>query len=127
MLLAVLNCHYFCSFKVKTLLQDKQAEVHQAIVKELDRYENECMPDATISSSSVVFDKVRYLEPKKTTITIKNTKQFPARYRFKPKLQDERFCKPWLWANPPVGMIMPGECFCCVVEGERFILTGSWY
>ncbi|KAF9156874.1 hypothetical protein BG015_011524 [Linnemannia schmuckeri] len=95
--------------KVKTLLQDKQAEVHQAIVKELDRYENECMPDATISSSSVVFDKVRYLEPKKTTITIRNTKKFPARYRFKPKLQDERFCKPWMWANPPVGMIMPDE------------------
>ncbi|KAG0282208.1 hypothetical protein BGZ96_000740 [Linnemannia gamsii] len=99
----------FYKLKVKTLLQDKQAEVHHAIVKELDRYENECMPDATISSSSVVFDKVRYLEPKKTTITIKNTKQFPARYRFKPKLQDERFCKPWMWANPPVGMIMPGE------------------
>lgn len=99
----------FFKLKVKTLLQDKQAEVHQAIVKELDRYENECMPDATISTSSVVFDQVRYLEPKKSTITIKNTKQFPARYRFKPKLQDERFCKPWMWANPPVGMIMPGE------------------
>ncbi|KAF9105739.1 hypothetical protein BGX29_011522 [Mortierella sp. GBA35] len=99
----------FFKLKVKTLLHDKQAEVHQAIVKELDRYENECMPDATISSSSVVFDKVRYLEPKKTTITIKNTKQFPSRYRFKPKLQDEWFCKPWMWANPPVGMIMPGE------------------
>ncbi|KAF9928423.1 hypothetical protein FBU30_002381 [Linnemannia zychae] len=95
--------------KVKTLLKDKQAEVHQAIVKELDRYENECMPDATISSSSIVFDNVRYLEPKKTTIAIKNTKQFPSRYRFKPKLQDERYCKPWMWANPSVGMIMPGE------------------
>ncbi|KAF9119900.1 hypothetical protein BGW39_011838 [Mortierella sp. 14UC] len=99
----------FFKLKVKTLLHDKQAEVHQAIVKELDRYENECMPDATISSMSVVFDKVRYLEPKKTTITIKNTRKFPSRYRFKPKLQEERFCKPWMWANPPVGMVMPGE------------------
>ncbi|KAF9352760.1 hypothetical protein BGX34_011996 [Mortierella sp. NVP85] len=95
--------------KVKTLLHDKQAEVHQAIVRELDRYENECMPDATISSFNVVFDEVRYLEPKKNHVIIKNTGQFPAQYRFKPKLQDEGFCKPWIWANPPVAMIMPGE------------------
>ncbi|KAI7828526.1 Endonuclease/exonuclease/phosphatase [Gamsiella multidivaricata] len=99
---------YF-KLKVKTLLHAKQAEVHQAIVRELDKYENECMPDATISSSNIVFEEVRYLEPKKTSIVIKNTGQFPAQYRFKPKLQDERFCKPWTWANPPVGMIMPGE------------------
>jgi hypothetical protein len=66
------------------------------------------MPDATISSFNVVFDEVRYLEPKKNHVIIKNTGQFPAQYRFKPKLQDEGFCKPWIWANPPVAMIMPG-------------------
>ncbi|ORZ23834.1 Endonuclease/exonuclease/phosphatase [Lobosporangium transversale] len=99
----------FFKLKIKTLLHDKQAEVHQSIVRELDKYENECMPDATISSSNVVFEEVRYLEPKKSVITIKNTGQFPAQYRFKPKLQDERFCKPWIWPNPPIAMIMPGE------------------
>ncbi|KAF9567892.1 hypothetical protein EC968_003128 [Mortierella alpina] len=95
--------------KVKTLLHDKQLEVHQAIVRELDRYENECLPDATLSTSNIVFDEVRYLEPKKTSLTLTNTGTFPAQYRFKPKLQDERFCRPWIWANPPRGMIMPGE------------------
>ncbi|KAF9351436.1 hypothetical protein BGX26_010562 [Mortierella sp. AD094] len=99
----------FLKLKVKTLMHEKQAEVHQAIVRDLDKYENECMPDATLSSSNVVFEEVRYLEPKKASVTIKNTGQFPAQYRFKPKLQDERFCKPWIWANPPVAMIMPGE------------------
>ncbi|KAF9386550.1 hypothetical protein CPC16_007480 [Podila verticillata] len=99
----------FFKLKVKTLLRDKQAEVHQAIVKELDKYENECMPDATISTSNIVFDDVRYLEPKKTSITIKNTGRFPAQFRFKPKLQDERFAKPWIWVNPPMGLVMPGE------------------
>ncbi|KAF9191341.1 hypothetical protein BGZ50_009459 [Haplosporangium sp. Z 11] len=98
--------------KVRTILHDKQMEVHQAIVRELDRYENECLPDATISSSNVDFGEVRYLEPKKTSITIKNTGTFPAQYRFKPKLQDERFCRPWIWANPPVGMVLPGESAC---------------
>ncbi|KAG0244691.1 Endonuclease/exonuclease/phosphatase [Mortierella sp. GBAus27b] len=95
--------------KVKTLLHDKQAEVHQAIVRELDRYENECMPDAIISTFNVIFEDVRYLEPRKQYIVIKNTGQFPAQYRFKPKLQDEGFCRPWLWVNPPVAMVMPGE------------------
>ncbi|KAG0302421.1 hypothetical protein BGZ98_007510 [Dissophora globulifera] len=95
--------------KVKTLMHDKQVDVHQTIVRELDRYENECMPDATISSSNVDFGEVHYLEPKEASIKIKNTGQFPAQCRFKPKLQDERFCKPWIWANPPVAMLMPGE------------------
>ncbi|KAF9109704.1 hypothetical protein BGX27_007295 [Mortierella sp. AM989] len=99
----------FFKLKVKTLIHEKQAEVHQAIIRELDKYENECMPDATLSTSGVVFDEVRYLEPKKTSITIKNTGQFPAQYRFKPKNQDERFCRPWIWVNPPVAMVMPGE------------------
>ncbi|KAG0199274.1 hypothetical protein BGX28_007433 [Mortierella sp. GBA30] len=102
---------YF-KLKVKTLLHDKQLEVHQAIVRELDRYENECLPDATLSTSNVIFDEVRYLEPKKASLTLKNTGTFPAQYRFKPKLQDERFCRPWIWANPPRGMIMPGESAC---------------
>ncbi|KAF9586194.1 Type II inositol 1,4,5-trisphosphate 5-phosphatase [Lunasporangiospora selenospora] len=95
--------------KVKKLLHDKQAEVHQAIIKELDKYENECISDATISSLSVYFDEVRYLEPKKAFITITNTSQFPAQYRFRSKPQDGRFCKPWVWPNPPVGVVMPGE------------------
>ncbi|KAG0338106.1 hypothetical protein BG000_004551 [Podila horticola] len=99
----------FFKLKVKTILRDKQAEVHQALVRELDKYENECMPDATISTSNIVFDDVRYLEPKKTSITIENTGRFPAQYRFKPKLQDERFAKPWIWVNPPMGLVMPGE------------------
>ncbi|KAF9406552.1 hypothetical protein BGZ94_003065, partial [Podila epigama] len=94
--------------KVKTVLRDKQAEVHQAIVRDLDKYENECMPDATISTSNIVFDDVRYLEPKKTSITIKNTGRFPAQYRFKPKHEDEQFAKPWIWVNPPMGLVMPG-------------------
>ncbi|KAG0354023.1 hypothetical protein BG005_006792 [Podila minutissima] len=99
----------FFKLKVKTILRDKQAEVHQALVRELDKYENECMPDATISTSNIVFDDVRYLEPKKTSITIENTGRFPAQFRFKPKLQDERFAKPWIWVNPPMGLVMPGE------------------
>ena len=49
--------------------------MYQAIVRDLDRYENECMPDATVSSSNVTFDDVRYLEPQKTSFTIKNIKQ----------------------------------------------------
>ncbi|KAF9432576.1 hypothetical protein BGZ76_010600 [Entomortierella beljakovae] len=101
--------HRVVTFQVKTIIHEKQAEVYQAIVRDLDKYENECMPDATLSSSSLAFENVRYLEPQRTAITIKNTGQFPAQYRFKPKLQDETFCKPWIWVNPPVGMIMPGD------------------
>ncbi|KAF9969027.1 hypothetical protein BGZ73_008817, partial [Actinomortierella ambigua] len=34
---------------------------------------------------------------------------FVAQFRFKPKLDDKRYCKHWVWANPPLGLVMPGQ------------------
>jgi hypothetical protein len=35
--------------------------------------------------------------------------QVVARYRFIPKLDERKFCKPWLWVNPPFGLMIPKE------------------
>lgn len=32
-----------------------------------------------------------------------------AKFKFIPKLEEKQFCKPWLWINPPYGMLLPGE------------------
>ncbi|KAG0243878.1 hypothetical protein BGW41_001067 [Actinomortierella wolfii] len=97
------------NLKIKSIQLDKQDQVHQAINKELDRYEKECIPESVISTTEVFFDEVRYLEPQTRTITIENTGEFLAQFRFKPKLDDKRYCKHWVWANPPLGLVMPGE------------------
>ena len=37
------------------------------------------------------------------------TGQVVARFRFIPKLDERKFCKPWLWVSPPFGVITPKE------------------
>jgi hypothetical protein len=43
------------------------------------------------------------------SITIENTGKVLAKYKFIPKLDEKVVCKPWLYINPPVALIIPGE------------------
>eukprot|EP00026_Physarum_polycephalum_P002205 Phypoly_transcript_02210.p1 GENE.Phypoly_transcript_02210~~Phypoly_transcript_02210.p1 ORF type:complete len:894 (+),score=189.75 Phypoly_transcript_02210:175-2856(+) len=95
--------------KVKSIVPEKRSRLYQELVKELDKKENECMPDAVLSSNNVVFSDVRYLVPSSQSIVIENTGQVVARFRFIPKLDERKFCKPWLWVSPPFGVITPKE------------------
>lgn len=93
----------------KKILPDKKADVYADLVKKLDKMENECMPDAHVSDNTVIFDDVRYLIPSTRTITITNTSKVIVRFQFIPKLDEKKFCKPWLWVTPPFGLLPPGE------------------
>jgi hypothetical protein len=46
--------------QVKSVNAEKRNSAYQEIVKKLDKLENECMPDATVSSNNVTFNNVRY-------------------------------------------------------------------
>ena len=54
---------------------------------------------------------MRYATPSTLYLEVQNIGQVIIKYSFTPKPDDTgaRFCKPWLWVQPPVGMIMPGE------------------
>ncbi|KAG0249594.1 hypothetical protein DFQ27_009915, partial [Actinomortierella ambigua] len=60
-------------FRIKSIQMDQQDKVQLAINKELDQYEKACIPESVLSTTEVVFDEVRYLEPQTRTITIENT------------------------------------------------------
>jgi len=95
--------------KIKSIVAEKRSKVYQELVKELDKKENECMPDATVSTNSVTFSDIRYLVPSTQTISVENTGQVVARFRFIPKLDERKFCKSWLWVSPPFGVMVPRE------------------
>ena len=94
--------------KIKTIRKDKQSEIHQTILRDLDKFENESMPDAKIDCNHFVFPRVEYLKPQTKIVTLENTGHVVAQFRFVPKLEESQFCKPWFWVNPPIGMMLPG-------------------
>lgn len=95
--------------QVKSVNAEKRNSAYQEIVKKLDKLENECMPDATVSSNNVTFNNVRYMVPSEQTIELENTGKVVVRFRFIPKLNQKKFSKPWLDVRPPFGMVIPGE------------------
>ncbi|KAI0240548.1 hypothetical protein L0F63_007435 [Massospora cicadina] len=95
--------------RVKTILADRYSEVYASMIRELDKFENQSMPDAAISASQLDFGTVQYLQSKELSIYIENTGHVYLQFQFIPKMDEDSICKPWLWINPPNGMIMPGE------------------
>ena len=75
----------------------------------LDAWENECIPKVEVKGGQVVFGDVAYKMSTKRTVTVENTGQVRATFRFVPKLEEQQNCKPWLSVNPAYGMLLPGE------------------
>eukprot|EP00128_Syssomonas_multiformis_P012082 Colp12_sorted_trinity150504_noHs@19516 len=95
--------------KAKVINPEIEREIHQSIVRELDKMENECMPDAKVSANMLSFKDVKFLVPMTKEIMIENIGQVVVQYRFIPKPDEKTFCKPWLIVTPHIGMIMPGD------------------
>ncbi|KAJ1653619.1 hypothetical protein IWQ61_006295 [Dispira simplex] len=95
--------------KTKCIRRDDQAAIHSQLLHELDRYENECMPTARVSETQLDFGTVVYEQPVTRAVTLHNTGKVPVQFRFIPKLDETAFCRPWLWVNPPTGIVLPGS------------------
>ncbi|XP_047735563.1 inositol polyphosphate 5-phosphatase OCRL isoform X2 [Hyalella azteca] len=102
------------SSQVKVIDQAKYRRVHEEVMKQLDKMENEFLPSVSLSKSEVVLSPVHFLELQSETITISNTGQFPVQFSFIKKLNDEECCKPWLKIHPKSAFIPPGGD--CVVR-----------
>jgi phosphatidylinositol-bisphosphatase len=61
-------------------LPEKHADVHGSIIRELDKYENECMPDVSVSRLQIDFGEVKYERPVTETIVIENVGQVSIYY-----------------------------------------------
>lgn len=61
-----------------------------------------------ISSSFVEFGDVRFMEYKEKTLTLENTGQVLAPFRFISKLDETEVCPSWLHVHPLSGVLGPG-------------------
>lgn len=53
----------------------KYRKIHEEVLKKLDKWENEFLPQVTIDTTEVVFDLVKFKEPQSKYIIIANTGQ----------------------------------------------------
>eukprot|EP00048_Salpingoeca_helianthica_P022785 m.20360 g.20360 ORF g.20360 m.20360 type:complete len:907 (+) comp7810_c0_seq1:39-2759(+) len=112
--------------QLKVVEAERQREVYNSIVRQLDTIENKSLPDVRVSSNVFTFDNVRYLRPQKQTLTISNVGKVPARFVFLPKPDQRDVHKPWLWIEPLSDMIMPGassEVSLSVIVDDRSACT----
>lgn len=88
---------------------EKYRKVHETLLKELDKLENEYLPQVTVDQTEVSFGLVKFREQPTKEIIIANTGLVPARFEFIKKLNDKTYCKDWLTIKPFSGCIKPGE------------------
>lgn len=58
--------------QTRVVIEDKQYEVYQSIMRENDRLKNGALPDAKLSTNLVDFGDARFLIPIERTICIDN-------------------------------------------------------
>lgn len=99
------------SFKVgvKVIDSARYRTIYEEIMKKLDKLENEFLPQVAVDRLEVQFEKLHFMESQVQMLTVANTGQVPVEFCFRPKLDNGRYSKEWLRANPASGAIKPGE------------------
>ncbi|KAI9207174.1 Endonuclease/exonuclease/phosphatase [Polychytrium aggregatum] len=95
--------------KIRSIVNEKLVKTRTALIHELDKLENESIPDLHVSTNEIVFDNVRFLVPQAKSIVIENRGQVIAKYSFAPKIPSSAPSKPWCFISPSSSMLLPGN------------------
>ncbi|KAJ1936300.1 hypothetical protein GGF37_005664, partial [Kickxella alabastrina] len=83
--------------------------VYLDVLRELDRYENECIPTASLDADRVDFGRVVFGSRVARRLRLANTGQVPLEYGFVATPAYARGMPAWLRIAPGSGMLLPGE------------------
>ena len=95
---------------VKVVDRDKERRVYEEIMKQLDKQENEYLPQVMVDTNEITFaEGVRFMEGQTSYLTAANTGAVPVEFEFIKKDKDKTRFPAWLSVEPSNGFIMPGE------------------
>ncbi|KAJ2885193.1 hypothetical protein H4R27_001564 [Coemansia aciculifera] len=89
--------------------QDCRQAVYLEVLRELDRYENECIPTATLDATIVEFGDVAFGQLIRRSMKLANSGQVPLEYSFVATPSRPHYAPAWLRISPDSGMLLPGE------------------
>mmetsp|Transcript_13849 Transcript_13849/g.28030 ORF Transcript_13849/g.28030 Transcript_13849/m.28030 type:complete len:720 (-) Transcript_13849:154-2313(-) len=84
-------------------------EFREGVIRKLDVYENEHIPQVSLSKSTIEFGPVKFDERSSDTLTITNTGKAMAEFHFVPLPgTSEPPIKPWVTVDPESCLLVPG-------------------
>eukprot|EP00457_Paulinella_chromatophora_P003684 gb/GEZN01003692.1/.p1 GENE.gb/GEZN01003692.1/~~gb/GEZN01003692.1/.p1 ORF type:complete len:695 (-),score=82.46 gb/GEZN01003692.1/:30-2060(-) len=97
------------SVEAQLIVPEKRKEVCMSLTRQLDTWENENIPKVKLSAKELFFPQATFDVPETRTLLIENVGKVNVLFLLIPKLEEEKFCKPWLNVTPEFGMIPPGK------------------
>ncbi|WAR08974.1 OCRL-like protein [Mya arenaria] len=94
---------------IKVVLKEKYKKVYEDIMKQLDRLENDYLPQVSLTQREFLFLDVKFMEPHELILAVANTGQIPVTFEFINKPDEDTYCKPWLKVSPSSAVIEPGD------------------
>ncbi|KAI9503124.1 Endonuclease/exonuclease/phosphatase [Coemansia spiralis] len=88
---------------------EQRQSIYLDVLRELDRYENECIPTATLENTVVDFGEVSFGRAVRRKMSLANSGQVPLEYSFAETPSRDGYAPPWLGITPNSGMLLPGE------------------
>ena len=102
---------------VKVVDRAEHRRIYEGIMKELDRLENEFLPNVTVEPTEVILsDGVRFMEAKARFLTCANTGHVPVEFEFIQKDGCAEKFPPWLTVEPASGFVMPGKLTSLIIR-----------
>ncbi|KAJ3447245.1 type ii inositol 145-trisphosphate 5-phosphatase [Anaeramoeba flamelloides] len=99
----------FYKIFVEQINTERQYQFRNEIIKELDKTENESLPDASVSTNLLNFDSVQYNVPQNQTIILKNEGRGIVQFSFTPQLDKPIICPDWIEISPKSGFLIPSN------------------
>ncbi len=94
---------------IKVVDHAKHRKVYEEVMKELDKMENEFLPQVGVDTTEIEFGQVQFYGDQTQSLAVANTGQVPVQFEFIKKPYEKLVCKPWLSIEPVNGFIMPGD------------------
>ncbi|KAJ2451010.1 hypothetical protein EV183_003904 [Coemansia sp. RSA 2336] len=88
---------------------ERRHSVYLEVLRELDRYENECIPTARLNETTVDFGQVFFGRVVRRRLQLDNVGQVPLEFSFVPTPNRQSVTPAWLNVSPSSGMLLPGQ------------------
>lgn len=89
--------------------REKKANIRQEIIRKLDEYENEHIPQVSLSKNTINLGKVRYDVRSSDSLVVTNTGKAMAEFHFVPMPGEDEAIKPWVDVSPTSCLLVPGK------------------
>ncbi|KAI8907876.1 Endonuclease/exonuclease/phosphatase [Gorgonomyces haynaldii] len=86
----------------------KLSKTSDEISRELDRFENDAIPDLVLNQTHLHFEETKFNTIQTKTVLLKNKGQVIGQFKFVPAVEGP-LSKPWCRPVPLQGALMPGE------------------